>query len=170
MGIARDDRESLRGKIRQGLNADVLVLSGGVSAGDLDLVPEVLDAAGVIAHFHKIRMKPGKPLFFGTLEAAGLDGALRSCLVFGLPGNPVSSAVCFELFVKPALLRMQGRANLGHRTRPARLAEATRIKGDRPTYFPGVWVEDAAKRACAAGSSVAVGRLGRSAHMRRGSV
>src|SRR4030095_13909300 len=75
------------------------LLSGGVSAGKLDLVPGVLREAGVVAHFHKVRMKPGKPLLFGTRGDA---------LVFGLPGNPVSSFVCFELFVRPALRVLRG--------------------------------------------------------------
>src|SRR5262249_12513264 len=97
LGIGRASAESLRRLIGEGLaGSDVLVLSGGVSAGKFDLVPGVLQELGVRAHFHKVALKPGKPLFFGTREGV---------LVFGLPGNPVSSFVCFELFVRPALRR-----------------------------------------------------------------
>ena len=96
---ARDTVESLREQIAVGLESDVLLLSGGVSAGKLDLVPGVLQELGVQAHFHKVRIKPGKPLFFGTKG---------STLIFGLPGNPVSSLICFELFVRPALARLMG--------------------------------------------------------------
>src|SRR5262249_10529533 len=107
--------------------ADVLVLSGGVSAGRLDLVPGVLQELGVVPHFHKVEMKPGKPVFFGT-HAAGL--------VFGLPGNPVSSLVCFELFVRPALRRLQGHADAAPRMVPLPLAEDFAYRTDRPTYYP----------------------------------
>ena len=86
----------------------MLLLSGGVSAGKLDLTPDVLQEAGVVARFHKVEMKPGKPLFFGTRERA--DGRPPT-LVFGLPGNPVSTFVCFELFVRPAMRRLRGLAD-----------------------------------------------------------
>src|SRR5207253_9689051 len=85
LGVARDQREHLRRLVHEGLRADMLVLSGGVSAGTLDLVPEVLAGAGVPAHFHKGSMKPGKPVFFGTRPSE----AGPPKLVFGLPGNPV---------------------------------------------------------------------------------
>src|SRR5262249_22274153 len=93
LGIARDDRAELRARIEQGLRHDMLLLSGGVSAGKLDLVPEVLAELGVRQVFHKVRIKPGQPLWFGVAVAGGVR-----CCVFGLPGNPVSSMVCCELF------------------------------------------------------------------------
>ena len=99
LGIARDTVPDLRRLIEIGLESNVLILSGGVSAGKLDLVPGVLRDLGVTAHFHKVAMKPGKPVFFGTRDRT---------LVFGLPGNPVSAYVCFELFVRPALAALQG--------------------------------------------------------------
>src|SRR5262249_24598068 len=86
LGIAGDRLDSLRPLVAEGLRAPVLVLSGGVSAGKLDLVPGVLGDLGVEAHFHKVEMKPGRPILFGT--RAGSAGAVPS-LVFGLPGNPV---------------------------------------------------------------------------------
>ena len=94
LGIARDTIAELSMRIQQGLDHDVLLLSGGVSAGTLDLVPQQLAAAGVEQIFHGVNMKPGKPLWFGIRRRES-----RTTLVFGLPGNPVSSLVCFELFV-----------------------------------------------------------------------
>jgi molybdopterin molybdotransferase len=127
LGIAPDGVDELRALIREGLTADALILSGGVSAGTLDLVPGVLQESGVVAHFHKVRMKPGKPVFFGTGDGT---------LVFGLPGNPVSSFVCFELFVRTALRRLGGfqPAALAFVTLP--LAADYRYATDRPTYHP----------------------------------
>jgi molybdopterin molybdotransferase len=128
LGIARDQIDHLRSLIGEGLKASILVLSGGVSAGKLDLVPGVLHELGVQAHFHKVEMKPGKPIFFGT-RAEGT-------LVFGLPGNPVSSLVCFELFVRPAMRRLMGHADPGPRMVPLQLAEDFNYASDRPTYYP----------------------------------
>jgi molybdopterin molybdotransferase len=102
--VAPDTREALTAAIAHAWqDADVLVTSGGVSAGDYDLVPPVLEALGATAHFHKIAIKPGKPLLFATREFEG-----RRQYAFGLPGNPVSSYVCCALFVLPALLALQG--------------------------------------------------------------
>jgi len=127
-GIARDSAESLRSAITDGLkNADVLMLSGGVSAGKFDLVPGVLEELGVVAHFHKIHLKPGKPLFFGTRDGK---------LVFGLPGNPVSSFVCFELFIRPALRRLSGQLDAAPKSADLPLAGAFETDNDRPTYWP----------------------------------
>jgi molybdopterin molybdotransferase len=131
LGIGRDRLDSLRPLVEEGLRADVLVLSGGVSAGVLDLVPGVLAEAGVVAHFHKVAMKPGKPVLFGSRDAGG-----RRTLVFGLPGNPVSTLACFALFVRPALRRLAGHADAGPRTVPATLAEDFPYRTDRPTYHP----------------------------------
>ena len=133
LSIARDDREQLRQQIAAGLESDVLVLSGGVSAGVLDLVPGVLAELGVRQVFHKLRLKPGKPLWFGVLERDG-----RQRLVFGLPGNPVSSLVCFELFVRPAMSRLAGGSGEGLPRVPAKLAREFVHRGDRPTYHPAV--------------------------------
>lgn len=133
LGIARDDRDSLRQKIAAGLQSDVLILSGGVSAGVLDLVPSVLTELGVGEVFHKVSVKPGKPLWFGLFTSS--DGATRP--VFGLPGNPVSSLVCFELFVRPALNVLRGVPSMmGQATRPVTLGAEFHHRGDRPTYWP----------------------------------
>jgi molybdopterin molybdotransferase len=132
LGIGRDSREALEPLIAEGLAADVLLLSGGVSAGKLDLVPEVLQKMGVTAQLHKVVMKPGKPAFFGTRP--GPSGKVT--LAFGLPGNPVSSLVCFELFVRPALRKLRGLASPGPHFLPAVLAEDFPYRTDRPTYHP----------------------------------
>ncbi len=129
LGIARDRVEHLSPLIRQGLDADVLVLSGGVSAGKLDLVPDVLRELGVEAKFHKVAMKPGKPLFFGVRERT---------LVFGLPGNPVSSFACFELFVRPALRILRGLSEAGPRILQAELDEDFPYRTERPAYHPAM--------------------------------
>jgi molybdopterin molybdotransferase len=131
LGIGRDDRDSLASLIRQGLEEDILVLSGGVSAGVLDLVPGVLAEQNVQQVFHKVRLKPGKPLWFGVCERAG-----KQTLVFGLPGNPVSTLVCFELFVRAAIDKLSGRAQIGRLVIDARLANEHVHRGDRPAYLP----------------------------------
>jgi molybdopterin molybdotransferase len=131
LGIARDTEESLRSHITDGLQDPLLILSGGVSAGKLDLVPAVLRSFNVEGHFHKVSMKPGKPIFFGTRNGQ---------LIFGLPGNPVSSLVCFELFVRPAIRRLMGQPVPGPQIVSASLAEDFRYKTDRPTYHPA-WLE-----------------------------
>lgn len=132
LGVAKDEREELREKIQQGLQADFLLLSGGVSAGQLDLVPSELSAAGVQEVFHKIKMKPGKPLWFGVYESADSN----RCYVFGLPGNPVSSMVCFELFCRTAIRRFMGTEPELPQPQKAEMAEQFQFRGDRPTYHP----------------------------------
>jgi molybdopterin molybdotransferase len=102
--IARDTHVDLTRRVQEGLAADIFVLSGGVSAGKFDLVPQVLNELSVEQVFHKIALRPGKPLWFGVKK----DGS-RTVLVFGLPGNPVSSLVCFELFVRPVVAALSGR-------------------------------------------------------------
>ncbi|HUY32317.1 MAG TPA: gephyrin-like molybdotransferase Glp [Pirellulales bacterium] len=139
LGVGRDDREALRRAIAAGLAADVLVLSGGVSAGVLDLVPGVFAELGIEEIFHKVRLKPGKPLWFGVHA-----GELAPKLVFGLPGNPVSSFVCFELFVRPAIAQMAGRGFTGLATRQATLTEPFVQRGERPAYHPAVLRQSAA--------------------------
>jgi molybdopterin molybdotransferase len=142
-GVAPDRPEPLRAAIAQSLGADVLVLSGGVSAGDLDLVPGVLARCGVTEVFHKVRLKPGKPVWFGVLRRPADESPT---LVFGLPGNPASSLVCFELFVRPALGILAGRPrHQWHRPRvAARLAAAAQAPPDRPVYLPCRLASDAA--------------------------
>lgn len=135
LGIAADRPEAIRAVVAQGLAADVLVLSGGVSAGDLDLVPGILARCGVEQVFHKVRLKPGKPVWFGT--RARTDGAPPG-LVFGLPGNPASSLVCFELFVRPAIMILAGASHdRWHLPRERGvLGGPAKAATDRPVYLP----------------------------------
>jgi molybdopterin molybdotransferase len=130
LGIARDDESQLFESIQRGLMNDVLLLTGGVSAGILDLVPQQLARAGVRQIFHGVHMKPGKPLWFGCYESGQ-----HRCLVFGLPGNPVSSLVCFELFVRPALRRLSG-LNTERDVLKAVISDSISVRGNRPVYQP----------------------------------
>ena len=110
LGIALDSKESLVAAIRGGLDADMLITSGGVSVGDYDIVKDVLAQEGEIG-FWSVRMKPGKPLAFGQIK--GVDKIVPH---LGLPGNPVSSMVTFEMFARPAILKMMGKRNLAKPT------------------------------------------------------
>ena len=135
LGIGVDQRADLETKVHSGLEHDVLILTGGVSAGTMDLVPEVLASQGVKTIFHKVKVKPGKPIFFGVADR----GEGRRCYVFGLPGNPVSSLVGMHLFVSTAVRMMTGVAQAA--VRPVRhgaiLSGQHQTRGNRPTYWPG---------------------------------
>jgi molybdopterin molybdotransferase len=122
LGIARDNKESLLEKVREGLQADVLITSAGVSAGDRDFVREVLEELGVEQQFWKVNIKPGKPTAFG------LKGKTP---VFSLPGNPVSTLITFEEFVRPALLKMMGHRAVIKPLFKAKLQEAVSKKSGR---------------------------------------
>ena len=128
LGIGRDDKKVLTSLIREGLTTTkCVVLSGGVSVGKYDLVPEVLRELGVEIIFQKVRMKPGKPLLFGIKD---------DVLVFGLPGNPVSAFVGFELFVRPALRILAGEVEPGPTRTKLPLSEALTVSHNRPTFAP----------------------------------
>ncbi|MEA1959334.1 MAG: gephyrin-like molybdotransferase Glp [Chloroflexota bacterium] len=99
LGIAKDTAEDLEAKIKEALTADMLLTTGGVSMGDYDLVKDILSEMGEIS-FWRVRMKPGKPLAFGTIQGVPH---------LGLPGNPVSSMITFELFARSAILKMMGK-------------------------------------------------------------
>jgi len=129
LGIARDKESSLRSKIRRAEGADILVLSGGVSVGDYDLVKDGLRTLGVRPVFWRVRIKPGKPVFFG------LQGRQ---LVFGLPGNPTSAMVTFALFVRPAVERMLGRKKIGPAGGRAVLASDIVLKPGRRQFLRGL--------------------------------
>jgi molybdopterin molybdotransferase len=132
LGIARDRSSALAAKLARARGADILVLSGGVSVGDHDLVKEELRAAGVRPVFWRVRIKPGKPVFFGRRGRR---------LVFGLPGNPTSAMVTFHLFVEPAIDRMLGRAEPGPVTASAVLAGEIVVKPGRTQFLRGLVVE-----------------------------
>ncbi len=113
---ARDTLESIRAIVEQALDADVLLFSGGVSVGSYDFVKQVLDEMGMELFFWKVRQRPGKPLAYGVLQGR---------YIFGLPGNPVSSAICFEQYVRPALAKMLGRTMVLRPRHNARLDAPT---------------------------------------------
>lgn len=123
MGIARDDFDALTTKIRESLDADLLVTSAGVSKGDYDMVKDVLAREGQV-EFYTVAMKPGKPLAFGSFHKGG-----RKIPHIGLPGNPVSSMVAFELFGRAAIMTMMGKTDV---RRPLIRAIATEsiVNGD----------------------------------------
>ncbi|MEO5511094.1 MAG: gephyrin-like molybdotransferase Glp [Longimicrobiales bacterium] len=105
LGIARDDAADLRSRLEHSLDADVLITTAGASVGEHDLVKDALEEVGMKVHFWRVKMRPGSPFSFGVIERSGL----APLPVFGLPGNPVSAVVTFELLVRPALRRMLGR-------------------------------------------------------------
>jgi molybdopterin molybdotransferase len=137
LGIARDNRESLKEKIQAGLEADLLVLSGGVSAGIVDLVPQVLSECGVRQVFHKVSIKPGKPIWFGVR-----DTGPRRQYVFGLPGNPVSTLACFEVFVVACWQMLTGNMSPERKMTSGVLATDHVVRGGRPTYWPVTTIVD----------------------------
>jgi molybdopterin molybdotransferase len=139
LGIALDSKESLVTAIRGGLDADMLITSGGVSQGDYDIVKDVLAQEGEIG-FWSVRMKPGKPLAFGTIRGVDKTGASRTITHLGLPGNPVSSMVTFEMFARPAILKMMGKKNLAKPTVEAVLEDRV-LNNDGRRVFTRAIVE-----------------------------
>lgn len=131
LGIARDVEGHLEGCLDRAIESgvDVLVTSGGVSMGDRDLLKPLLERKGQV-HFGRVLMKPGKPLTFATLELPGG----RKLLVFGLPGNPVSSFVCFNLVVVPALRKMAGWRQPQLRRVQVHTTSGLKLDPERPEY------------------------------------
>lgn len=127
LGVARDEEEDLRRKIRAGLERDALILSGGVSAGKWDLVIPVLEGEGVTRAVYQVKIRPGRPFFVGA------KGDRR---VFALPGNPVSTFVIFEVFVRPFLLRWMGRKDAERPVRRMKLLQPLGDKAERVQYLP----------------------------------
>jgi len=136
LGIGRDNQDDLLAKVSAGLECDVLCLSGGVSAGKRDLVPQVLGECGVAEVFHKVHLRPGKPIWFGRLPAGSGAAEGRDRYVFGLPGNPVSSMVCCALFVSQAIRALTGSVDRAGETLFARLSTEVDLRDERPTYVP----------------------------------
>lgn len=132
LGIGRDNTDQLSQRIKQGLEHDILILSGGVSAGMMDLVPGLLKEQGVEQVFHKVKMKPGKPVWFGVRNEGD-----RQTIVFGLPGNPVSSLVGFHLFVRAAVQRLSNGPVGEPKSVQCVLSKVHQTRGNRPTYWPG---------------------------------
>jgi len=125
LGIARDEPAHLKEMLQRGLQYDVLLVSGGTSVGVHDYVRPTLEGLGVQMKFWRVEMKPGHPMAFGIAPLTW---------VFGLPGNPVSSMVCFEEFVLPALRRMLGCTRVHRRTITARLTHDVKHKHSRAEF------------------------------------
>lgn len=130
LGIARDNVADLTAKIHQGLErqVDLFITSAGVSVGDFDMVKNVLATEGEM-QFWQVAIKPGKPLAFGLLHPGRAGG--RSVPLIGLPGNPVASMVAFEVFARPAILKLGGHGSWEKATVPARLEEEITNSGRR---------------------------------------
>jgi molybdopterin molybdotransferase len=129
--VARDRPEEVRSRLAEALAFDVVLSTGGVSVGQFDHVKAVLDELGMSQLFHGVAQKPGRPLKFGTIGGKP---------VFGLPGNPVSTMVCFYLYVRPALRLMGGRSDLGLPRIAVRCASDIRIANNL-TEFVRVTIE-----------------------------
>ena len=125
-GVIGDDREATVAAVSEGLRGDVLVVSGGVSVGPHDHVKPAFEACGVDEVFWRVRIKPGKPLWFGRRG---------DTLVFGLPGNPLSTIVCFAVFIDPALRRLAGERDARPRYEAGRLTRAARASDGRTEYL-----------------------------------
>ncbi len=136
--IAPDETGKLHRVVQECLVFDVLLVTGGVSAGQRDLVPAALERSGVRRVFHKVRIKPGKPLWFGIGPQRGEQ---PGTLVFGLPGNPASTLVGFLVFVEPALRVLAGQPGTAPGELCARLDFEFLHLGDRATYLPARWVD-----------------------------
>ena len=129
LGLAPDTLDATCEKIRAGLNADQLVITGGVSVGDRDFVKAAIEKLGGTVTFWKVNMKPGKPLAFAMLEGKP---------IFALPGNPVAAMVSFELFVRPSILKAMGHMRIFRPMIKATLQEPTANKGARPHLVRGI--------------------------------
>jgi molybdopterin molybdotransferase len=140
LGVSRDDRGTLRAALGRALarGFDLVLTTGGVSAGDFDLVPALLEELGVAACFHKVAIRPAKPVFFGTKGET---------LVFGLPGNPVSAAVAFDLFVRPAWRKASGLTPPLPPPDEARLTAPAKNKGSRLAFAPASLVREGGRLA-----------------------
>ncbi|MEE9200908.1 MAG: gephyrin-like molybdotransferase Glp [Candidatus Brocadiales bacterium] len=129
LGSATDRKGKILSLVKKGLKNDILLISGGVSVGERDIVVDTLREAGVEIFFHKVAIRPGKPIVFGRRE---------DTLVFGLPGNPVATFVNFELFVRPSIRRMMGFQDIGRTILKARMEKGLYRKRTRREYRPAL--------------------------------
>jgi len=144
LGIARDDPEDIKKRIRDAGAFDVLVTIGGASVGDRDFIQSALAELGLESDFWKIRMKPGKPLIHGTLSGRPF---------LGLPGNPASAFVCALLFLAPLLAALQGQKAHLPRTEKRILSSALVANGDRENFARGAMMPDGSIRPAHSGDS-----------------
>lgn len=139
LGIGEDDRNTQSQLIKKGLVGDILVLSGGVSMGEFDHIPSLLAECGVKNIFHNIKMKPGKPVWFGKTDSG--------TYVFGLPGNPVSVQAGFKLLVEPLMLKLMGLNSPEPFYMNFELGHDINIKNARENFIPGR-LENANDKTC----------------------
>ena len=128
LGIAKDNIDDLTEKFRDAMRADIIVSSAGVSVGDYDFVKDVMEDMGIDIEFWQVAQRPGKPMTFGAREGKP---------VFGLPGNPVSSMITFEQYVRPAILKMTGHEKFFRRTIRAKLTEDIKKKKELRYFVRG---------------------------------
>ncbi|MHB8618218.1 MAG: molybdopterin molybdotransferase MoeA [Chloroflexota bacterium] len=128
LGVARDTLDDIRAHVARGLGADLLLTSAGVSVGDFDFVKKVLEERGTLSLW-RIAIRPGKPIAFGVFDGTP---------VFSLPGNPVSSMVCFEIFVRPAIARMMGSTRAGAPEVEVRVLDEVDNRGGRRSFLRAV--------------------------------
>ncbi|GJQ58511.1 MAG: molybdopterin molybdenumtransferase MoeA [Candidatus Scalindua sp. AMX11] len=129
LGIASDQKSKIRSLVQKGLKKDILILSGGVSMGEFDLVGEVLKDLGITIFFEKVALRPGKPTVFGKIGEK---------VIFALPGNPVSTMVTFELFVRPCIKKMMGFTRYHNQILLAELEQSITMKKKRREYRPAL--------------------------------
>ncbi|MBI5360324.1 MAG: molybdopterin molybdotransferase MoeA [Planctomycetes bacterium] len=132
LGVGKDNIEYLRAKVAEGLKADVLILTGGVSVGDYDVVVDALEKEGVDIIFRKVAIKPGKPFVFGKKD---------NTMVFAMPGNPVSAFVIFEVFVRAALAKLMRNPSLDKKTSKAKLSGELNKTGDREQFLAAEFID-----------------------------
>jgi molybdopterin molybdotransferase len=136
IGVAADTEEALRTALKNVGDCDLLITIGGVSAGDYDLVPKVLKEMAAELVFHKVAIKPGKPLLYAIhREGRTTCSPLQ---IFGLPGNPVSALMVFDRFVRPALLKMMGASKVHRPAHEAVAAEPLKGASGKEVYLRGV--------------------------------
>ena len=127
LGIVKDTKEEISSIVRRGLQKDILILSGGVSMGEYDLVGDVMKDLKTLIYFEKVALRPGKPVVFGKKDKT---------FIFALPGNPVASFVTFELFIYPAIRKMMGFTPIHRTTLKASLETEILVKRKRREYRP----------------------------------
>lgn len=130
LGIGADRDRELSSLVEQGLHGDMLLISGGVSMGDYDLIPDILRKTGADIKLHRVKIKPGKPLLLAKRDA---------CVIIGIPGNPVSNFTTFHLFIKPALHRMMGRSDNALHFMEGRADVSIHKTGERAQLMPSVY-------------------------------
>ncbi|MBI5374060.1 MAG: molybdopterin molybdotransferase MoeA [Candidatus Schekmanbacteria bacterium] len=126
IGIVKDKKDDIESALKKAMEADIILTTGGVSVGDYDFVKEVLDRLGFKKKFWQVAMKPGKPLTFGTLGKS---------IVFGLPGNPTATMLCFDLIVRPAILKMMGHTSIFRKKVKAESLEDIKKKAGRRHFL-----------------------------------